>query len=339
MLMKNKILELLKTLLSILGAATLIFSVIKPILPDNSEMLEFQLLSTLMAFTLIIVLNRNFKSLTINSTVTITALSGIIYLWIFVPSFPPRILEWTPSPEEFAAMQYTQNLSEEEAYKAGTIHYARNEYNSARQAFTAASKNKNIAPYALNRLANLERVEENLQRAVEVYDLVIQQANSMRSAKDRKSILVNSLVNRGVTLRRIAQAEEANSTEWNLLQERALKNFIEASSIDPSFSRAWYNAGQVYFDLNELNSAREQYLKAYYANTQYGRAAYNLAAIAAIQGKTAEALPWVERTLQIDAAAARSMLNDSDFSTLSNHEKFINLTDKAATGVLRPDQR
>ena len=111
------------------------------------------------------------------------------------------------------------------------------------------------------------------------------------------------------------------------MQSRALEDYLDATQVDPTFARAWYNAGQVYFDRGELSAATEMYLKAYFRDPQYGRAAYNLAAVHARTENTGEAMAWMERAIQIDASWAYRAENDPDFVSMGSNPQWIKLLD------------
>lgn len=111
------------------------------------------------------------------------------------------------------------------------------------------------------------------------------------------------------------------------MQSLALTDFEDATQVDSTFARAWYNAGQVHFDRGEFLAAADMYLKAYFRDPQYGRAAYNLAAVHARREDTREAMAWMERAIQIDGSWAYRAKNDPDFTSMGSDPEWIKLLD------------
>ena len=83
--------------------------------------------------------------------------------------------------------------------------------------------------------------------------------------------------------------------------------------------------GQIHYDRGELDAAKEAYYHAYYLNSQYDRAAYNLASLEADMGNLEQSLNWVKRTLQINASQAYAIEEDESFKQLHLNSTFIEL--------------
>lgn len=235
------------------------------------------------------------------------------------PTFPLKLYSYYPSAKDFEFTRYTPGMAPVIAYKAGIVHYIKREFGLAEEAFKAALKSRRVRPYALNRLANTQRVLDKNLEALKSYELAIQSAESAELREERVRLLENSWHDRGWVLRRLAQplfAIPDKKQEWQELQRKALASFVNASEVNPRFRKAWYNAAQVNFDREEWHEARRRYLRAISIDTQYGRAAYNLAIVEIKLGNPDEAVAWLKRAFQIDASWLHKAKNDSDFDEI-----------------------
>ena len=318
-------LEVWKRVLALLGALMLSVSVFEGTFSDEWDVLKAKIVLTVtMGYAAFLLLRR--QTGVVWKVIPTSILTAVLtFAWLVHPTFQLKLLDWSPSVRDTRTLVYTDNMEPAEAFRAGQVHYMKREYPLAQIAFEKALGDDRVRPYALNRLGNTLRVQRDYQRALERYSEAIDAAPNAESKSDERRLQTNNLVNRGWVIRRQVQGLDTDSADWADMQSRALNDFLDATQVDSTFARAWYNAGQVHFDRGEFLAAADMYLKAYFRDPQYDRAAYNLAAVHARRKDTSEAMAWMERAIQIDASWAYRAKNDPDFTNMESDPEWVKL--------------
>lgn len=250
-----------------------------------------------------------------------------------------RAWGWSPDPLAFETLQVRSRQSALENYRAGIIQFIKQNLSAAKKGFRLAETDRTLQAFALNRRANCLRIEKKYRVAVKAYESSIRYATRIIREDERRLMLVNSWHDLGWCLRKVAEpllGIESQKKRWRQLQHAAQIAFLKAAELDPTFSKAWFNAGQVCIDRNEVDHAKIYNLKAFALNTEYHRPAYNLAWIYAEEGDETSALAWLERTLQIDATQVYNAEASDSFKKLKDKRKLRELFEEAKRAVAQP---
>lgn len=320
-----------------LGVLTALAALVDPLLEPAQSLMRLKVLLVLLLACCLISLLIHFKSKKARGIVVFVCLIAGTMLFALLPNKHLRLWGWTPDIEELSTREYQSGQRSLEAYYDGIVHYIRREYDKAIMAFDAASDDQQLLPYALNRKANTLRVQKRYNDAVLAYTLAIRSARSVSLEADRALLLANCFHDKGWCLRKLAEPLKTHSDEWKTMQAEAHDCFLNATYYNPSFAKSWYMAGQVCLDRNELEQAKAMYVKAFSLDTEYYRAAYNLALIFADEGKEDVSFSWLERSLQIDANQAFAAEQDKTLKKLANQSRLNALLTEAINSVRSTD--
>lgn len=327
--MKEQTKSLIKDTLAVLGGVFTLLALIEPWITEKYHLLRFKGIVTLIVIfvlyrVFIYIMRSSYRIALVGSGV-----SGLIALWIIVPTFPMNLLSWTSTPEEREFLTYSEKMKPIDAYKLGMIHILNNKQKEALKAFEKANEENRLKPYTLNRLAFVERLLGNDEKSLSLYDEAIKYSKKAELSSERKILFSNNWQNRGFLYRRLAYAVRDNDVKWREYQRKAFQSFRNSLEYDPKFSKAWYMLGQIHYDRGELEAAKEKYYQAYYLDSQYDRAAYNLASLEADMDNYENALHWIKRALQINALQVYAIEEDESFIKLRSDQRFSKLIQDA----------
>ena len=327
--MDEKYKSLIKNTLALLGGILTALAIIEPWITEKYYLLRFKCLVTVVILFVVYNLIKITRRRVLKYLLGVTFFLGLLVCWLGTPTLPMNLLSWVPSPEDREFLKYNDDLSPLKAYKAGMIHILNNEQSEAKLAFEKSLKDQRLKPYALNRLAFVVRLQGDDEKSLELYNEAIKYSSKAELRSERKTLLSNNYQNRGFIYRRLAHAVRNDKVKWSSLQKKAFRSFQNSLDHDPTFYKSWYMMGQIHYDRGELDAAKEAYYQAYYLNSQYDRAAYNLASLAADMGDIEQSLKWVKRTLQINASQVYAIEDDESFKQLRLNDTFINLINDA----------
>lgn len=321
--------HLIKDTLAILGGVFTILALIEPWITEKYHLLRLKGLITVIVLFVLYRLVVFIQKRTLKYSLGGIGIAGLVALWGLVPTFPMNLLEWVPTPEEREFLEFNDKLSSLDTYKVGMIHILNNKQPEAKEAFEKAIEDERLKPYALNRLAFVERLLGNDNESLKLYDEAIKFSKKAELSSEKKILLSNNWQNRGFLYRRLAHAARDDKTKWSSFQRKAFQSFQNSVEHDPKFFKSWYMMGQIHYDRGELEAAKDAYYRAYFLNSQYDRAAYNLASLEADMGNLDQSLHWIKRTLQIDATQAYAIEEDESFIQLRPDERFVELIEDA----------
>ena len=340
---KKYILVIVRDTLAVLGALLTVFALIDPWVTEDFKIMRFKMLISCTAVFVIVVTSKKMRQSPYRWASRVLLAAFLLWFWTQVPNAPIKLLDWRPSELEFDSMQYSSDLKSLDAFKAGMVHLLRNEPAKAEPAFRAATESRRIRPYAVQRLAYTLMILEKRTEALGAYDLAIKFAHDAQLHRERTAILYTSYHDRGIILRDIARDYQNDLNmmpKWKQYQDRARRSFQEALEYKPNDYKAFFNIGQIHFDREEYDAARENYLKSYVNNTQYYRPAYNIALIYAIAEDTKNCLKWLDRALQIEASMAVTAELEGAYEYLQKNPTFNDIIrkGKSRAAAPRPDR-
>jgi len=323
--MKEVSKTLIKDTLALLGGIFTVLALIEPWITEEYHLLRFKILVTVVIGFLFFRVSVFFSKTSYRTGLVGTVCVFLSVFWLSIPTFPMNLLAWVPTPKEREFLKYDKEMEPIEAYKLGMIELLNNRQDAAITAFKKANTDNRLKPYATDRLAFLERLKGNDKKSLELYEQAIKIAGDAELASERKRLLSYNWQNRGFLYRRFAYAVIDDENLWSDYQRKAYQSFQYSIEHDPRFHKSWYMIGQIHYDRGELEAAKDAYYRAYFLNTQYDRAAYNLASVEADLGNEKSSLRWVARTLQINASQAYAIEEDESFNDMKNKAKFVSL--------------
>lgn len=327
--MQERTKNLIKDTLAVLGGIFTVLALIEPWITEEYHLLRFKGLITIVIVFLLFRITILIKKNSYRASLIGFSSLGLLAFWLILPTFPMNLLAWVPTPEEREFLTYNESMEPIDAYKLGMIQLLNNNQIEAIKAFEKANEDERLKPYATDRLAFVERLQGHDTKSLELYDQAIRLAKNAELSSERKKLLSYNWQNRGFLYRRFAHAVRDDENEWGKYQTKAFKSFQYSIEHDPQFHKSWYMMGQIHYDRGELEAAKEAYYRAYFLNTQYDRAAYNLASVEADMGNHEQSLHWVMRTLQINASQAYAIEEDESFTEIKGNERFSDLIQDA----------
>ena len=309
------ILCVLKDLLALLGTIKLLTDAIGSAIPEHYGILQLKLSLAVLAIYVAWPVWRETRNSLATIFVSGLALLAVIVFHARVPTFPEEFTSWKPSVADRHMVDQQQIRTSGDAIRHGLIFEADQRYDEALGDFKKAIDDRWTKPFAELQIANIYRIRRDFQASEQFYHDAIRHSGNLNSSKDRNYLLTHAWNDLGIVLR--AQARLAKTDkEKDDLTILALNAFTTATDLDPTFPKAWYNRGQVFFDRREFDSAYESYRSALYRDPEYGKAAYNLASLAAVRKKSDESCKWLQRACQIDASWGYRVALDPDFDNV-----------------------
>ena len=116
-------LEAWKRVLALLGALMLSASVFEGTFSDEWDLLKTKLILTVtVGYAVFLVVTR--QTGVVWKVIPTSILIGILaFTWLAHPTFPLKLLDWSPSFRDTRNLVYADDMEPTEAFKAGQVHY------------------------------------------------------------------------------------------------------------------------------------------------------------------------------------------------------------------------
>lgn len=110
----------------------------------------------------------------------------------------------------------------------------------------------------------------------------------------------------------------------------AVDEFNEFVSRNPDVGRAWYDLGWALHFSRRHDEARSAFEKQLDLGYRTDIATYNIACTYAMEGRSDDALTWLERAVDTEQVSAHQLLNDDDLKSLRDDARFEALVERAS---------